>query len=230
MWIDKEGNDMHTYLNLRQLEKYATTYCSQVVNVCVISFYHNQTYSIQHLEVLSLLEKLRNIYNEMGEEMDPSLDRSEYCVSKEYITILQEQYSRCYNTRVLSILVPSLQEQRKIKVPQTVDLLNKYYILLGITPENTVNKIDLFVLSNPDSIPITDLMISQLDERLVALKAVNVVLKNGCLCRMKEYSKSTDLVEKQRSYGIFQIYPMKIEFSLIIQFQRVSPITHFNLY
>lgn len=77
-----------------------------------------------------------------------------------------------------------------------MDLLNKYYILLGITPENTVNKIDLFVLSNPDSIPITDLMISQLDERLVALKAVNVVLKNGCLCRMKEYSKSTDLVEK----------------------------------
>lgn len=48
----------------------------------------------------SLLDKLRSLYNEMGEEMDPSLDRSEYCVSKEYIAILEEQYARCFDIRV----------------------------------------------------------------------------------------------------------------------------------
>lgn len=51
--------------------------------------------------MIELLEKLKALYNELGEEMSPSLDRSEECVSLDYIRILEDHYAQSCATRVL---------------------------------------------------------------------------------------------------------------------------------
>lgn len=84
-----------------------------------------------------MLERLKNQYNELGEQIEDIFMNPDNFLSDEQIEVLTQRYNR----------MNTIMDDRRKVIDGISDLLLQQYNTLGITVETATNPIDQMVLS-----------------------------------------------------------------------------------
>ena len=104
------------------------------------------------MESLALLEKLKALYQDLGEEIEDCFSNPDDFLTENKMTFLRERYRELSNLKVGSLVVVHSKDNRIKTKNQLVDILHNFYSLLGITLDNQENDVDSLILSN--SVPL----------------------------------------------------------------------------
>ena len=100
------------------------------------------------MESLALLEKLKALYQDLGEEIEDCFSNPDDFLTENKMTFLRERYRELSNLKVRLLVVVHSKDNRIKTKNQLVDILHNFYSLLGITLDNQENDVDSLILSN----------------------------------------------------------------------------------
>ena len=142
-----------------------------------------QKYEIQIQKCTALLNQLKELYDELGENLESSFQNPDKYLNDSKMVQIQERIKQVEDVKVLILYLISNYQYKRIKATQAyIKELLSDYSYLNINSSNAVDEFDKLIFSyveNNASLPISNQFLELYVERKKVLSSLLVRLSNS---------------------------------------------------
>ena len=183
VWLDSNGVDRRENKTLLQKDVIVSGVLEEMNKVSFNKMFELQKYEIQIQKCTALLNQLKELYDELGENLESSFQNPDKYLNDSKMVQIQERIKQVEDVKVLILYLIINYQYKRIKATQAyIKELLSDYSYLNINSSNAVDEFDKLIFSyveNNAPLPISNQFLELYVERKKVLSSLLVRLSNS---------------------------------------------------